>query len=419
MLALGLLGAGYLVQLVSPLRTNTDATVFLDLAATASDGGGFLVQGKRTHFPIGYPIILAALDRAGLACSASFIGLNLIAMAAGMASTAFVLKRSLRLETPTVWAITLMTMLCWVFIKHVTLPLSDIPYFGLAQGCLALLTWSAGRSRGPSLAALGLALGLALAAIAVRTVGIALLPALVFSCLSATTLRRGWEIVVRLRGRGALAALGLVGAVAIASPILVRTQYFREFLERWHDRAVVSELLLYKLNDWGELVLNTSAAKVPGAFRVVVPLAGALVPIVLAWGARLRHRLEVVDVYTAGYLFILLVWPYRDARFWLPVFPIFLGYVGLVRERYAAVVAMRRAGAAYLAAFGALGVFALAYSSRISLAHDRFPERYAGGVYRDSYRAAWSPDDAATGDDNARVDPQIVRLVQRYSRPLR
>jgi hypothetical protein len=72
----------------------------------------------------------------------------------------------------------------------------------------------------------------------------------------------------------------------------------------------------------------------------------------------------------------------------------------------------------YLASFTALGAVALAYSSWISLAGDRFPERFAAGVYRGSYHAAWSSG-SKPPDPTARVDPQIVRLVQRYSRSRR
>src|SRR5262249_20890236 len=153
----------------------------------------------------------------------------------------------------------------------------------------------------------------------------------------------------------------------------------------------LGSLASYKLNDWGELVLNTSAAKLPGRLRGVVPLVGALVPILLLWGARHRDRPTAVDVYTLSYLGILLVWPYQDARFCLPVVPISLGYAALLWERTRGCRVVRWAGAAYLAAFSALGAFALAYSTWISLAHDRFPERFAGGVYRDSYHAALNP----------------------------
>src|SRR4051794_7582125 len=102
----------------------------------------------------------------------------------------------------------------------------------------------------------------------------------------------------------------------------------------------------------------------------------------LAWGVRLHDRLAAVDVFTASYLVILLIWPYQDARFWIPVSPIFLGYAALIWERTPASPAVRRAGVAYLGAFGMLGVFAPAHSTWISLAHDRFPDRFAGGADR-------------------------------------
>ena len=202
MLALGLLWGGYLIQLASPLRTNTDATQFLDLAASASDGAGFVVDGKPSHFPPGYPLVLAALDRVGLACSASFIGLNLLALAAGLAATAYVLRRSLGLGTLPLLVIANLTLLCWVLIKHVTLPLSDIPYFGLAQGCLALLTWAADRPRPQRIRGIGLGLSLALAAITVRTVGISLLPGIMFASLPSSLVERCGALATATSGRG-------------------------------------------------------------------------------------------------------------------------------------------------------------------------------------------------------------------------
>jgi len=185
-------------------------------------------------------------------------------------------------------------------------------------------------------------------------------------------------------------------------------------LERWQGVVSPGELALYKLNDWGELVINTSAAKLPAAMRWAVAAGGAAVPLAMLLGARQRRRLAAVDVYMASYCAILLVWPYQDARFWIPVFPLLLGYAGLAAAQYTRFAAVRWTAVAYLSAFGLLGLVALAYSTWISLAHDRFPERFAGGVYRASYHAAWAPGPTPAGG-GARVDPQIVRLVQRYS----
>ena len=87
-LLLGFLVLAYLLQLFTPLRTNTDAISFLEIAASAGDGHGFLIQGEPSHFPPGYPFLVAALDRAGLACSTVLVGSNLAALAMGLVSAA-------------------------------------------------------------------------------------------------------------------------------------------------------------------------------------------------------------------------------------------------------------------------------------------------------------------------------------------
>src|SRR5437868_3308624 len=63
MVLLGLLATIYILQLYSPLRTNTDATCFLQMGASASDGLGFTCCKSSQHYPIGYPSLLSRPDR--------------------------------------------------------------------------------------------------------------------------------------------------------------------------------------------------------------------------------------------------------------------------------------------------------------------------------------------------------------------
>ena len=127
----------------------------------------------------------------------------------------------------------------------------------------------------------------------------------------------------------------------------------------------------------------------------------------------MRKRVEVIDVYLAGYGAILLVWPYRDARFWIPVFPILVGYSWLVFQWAGRWRGIRWGAPVYLASYSVLGAVALAYISWISLSGDSFPDRYAGGVYRESYQAAYGIRPQA-GRETAGSDFQLVRLLQRY-----
>ncbi len=45
-----------------------------------------------------------------------------------------------------------------------------------------------------------------------------------------------------------------------------------------------------------------------------------------------RRKLSHVEVYLGCYTAILVVWPFTDARFWMPVFPLLLAdaWIGLL-----------------------------------------------------------------------------------------
>jgi hypothetical protein len=408
--ALVVLGLAYLIQLASPLRLNTDATSFLTLAASSRDGQGFVIDKKPTHFPVGYPSMLAVLDWSGLGCSMGIIGLNLVLLASGCASTAYLLRRSFGFESNVISLICMLTLLSWVLVKHATLPLSDVPFFGVAMACLATLTWSIDQSSSRRLIGLGTGAILIIAAIAVRTVGIALIPALGLSCLPKDWPGRLTVFLKSYPGRSVLLLLVMLGAAAGGCVAVTQTLYFQEMMAQW---AGWRELAQIRLEDWGELVINTSLAKLPGSLQAIVPWAGGVGAIVACMGAARRARLDIVDVYAASYAAILLVWPYRDARFWLPILPILAGYTWLAFQRVAAWKMLRRIAVAYVAAFSLMGCIALFYSSRISLAGERFADLYGDGIYRDSYNAL-SSKRAPGSPKNERGDPKLVRLIERF-----
>jgi hypothetical protein len=407
---LAALSALYLIQLASPLRLNTDATSFLTLAASRVDGQGFVIDGQPTHFPVGYPLMLVALESMGVACSASIIGLNFVMLALGCAGTGYLLRRSFRFGTDAIIFICAMTLLCWVFVKHATLPLSDLPYFGLSMVCLATLKWSTDQSMPRRLVGTGIGAGVMIAAIAVRTVGIALVPALALSCLPADAWRKltGWFKKWPARS---ILALALVTVVAVAGCLSVtQTQYFHEMNTEWVGWSKVAQ---FRLEDWGELVMNTSLAKLPRLLQTIVPWVGTAGAFVVCCGLARRARLEIVDAYALCYTAILLVWPYRDCRFWLPVFPILAAYAWLALDAVGDRTPIRIGALSYVAAYFLMGFAALFFSTRISLSGERFPELYGGGIYRASYRAlSGKPIDGYSHDDKA--DPNLMRLILRY-----
>ena len=413
--ALLALSAIYLLQLVSPLRLTTDANSFLTLATSFLDGQGFVIDGRRTHFPVGYPLILVALARTGLACSASIIGINLIMLASGCAGAAYLLRRSFGFDTALVGLLCAMTLLSWVFVKHTTLPLSDVPYFGLSMVCLATLRWSIDQSLPRRLIGLAVGMTLVIAAVAVRTAGIALIPAFVVSCLPAD----GWAKLPRwfkhYPRRSAFVLATLLLATAAGCMTITQSRYFSEMVAEWRGWTELSRI---RLEDWGELVTNTSMAKLPRSLQMVVPVAGAIGAFFVCFGAVRRARLGIVDAYAVCYSGILLVWPYRDCRFWLPVFPILAAYSWLALDEVASSLWVRRVRLAYIAGYSLMGCAGLYYSSHISLSGERFPDLYGGGIYRDSYRALASKRSGGNDATN-RGDLQLIRLIERYGSGVR
>ncbi len=413
---LALLGALYGLQMASPLRLNTDAIVFLFLGQSAAAGKGFLVHGQPTHFPAGYPAMLAGLDAAGLGASWAYIGLNCVFVAAAVWCSYRLYRQAFDFSGVMASALCVLVLLCHVLVKHLTLPISDTVFMGLAMMALlacqrAVRSWRW----------LPVAAGLVVIAVAVRTVGIALVPALGWACLPQgpeeglrghlLTLRGLWNtrrgVVV-----GGVAALVLAAAGGVR--VIARTAYVREAGEVFQGHGGLVPGFIWisrsRLLEWAEVAINVPMAKLPAAAAAVLPFIGAAVLAVILGGFWLRRwRAGVVEVFLLAYLFILFCWPYYDARFLLPVVPLALGAMGLWFRR------LPRAGRAILLSWTVCfvlgGTAALLYSTRLSLSGQRFPDLYGTAETKACYRVAFGQ---GTATDQA--DPDMLALLRAYEK---
>jgi len=315
----------YVLQAASPLRLNGDAVALLSLARSVAEGGGLVYHGTPTHYPPGYPFLVAALDRAGWARSSVFIMLNIGFVALGLAGVYYVCRKAFGLDRLGAVIVLDLSLLSYVMIKHVTLPHTDIPYFGLSFAALAVLT-RVEESKGR--AAAGWAMfgtGLVLVATAVRTVGIAFIPAVIWCCFSVRIIESIKQARAPDNGRRlVVTVVVLVVAGALSLAAVTRTRYFWCAVGRYTEAGGFFHCLVsiwrFKLNELGELALNIPKAKLPGALTALVPFAGCAALLVSLWGCWLRRRnFRAADVYLAAYGLILLLWPYYNARFWLPV----------------------------------------------------------------------------------------------------
>lgn len=397
------LAAWHLVQGWSPLRLNVDAIHFLSVAASVADGEGYLYAGTPTYFPHGYPALIAAFGRLGLGVSWAVFGVSYAFFALGLWATYSIVREGDRQPRWVGFLVVSLSLLSFAFVKHVPVPTSDVPYFGLATLSAYVLARTAAYADARRWWLLLLGVALAGLAIWFRTVGIALVPAVLWAALA-----QGSPLMAPIarisRHRLGVAALALVALAGVAAGV---------FLVLHTQAKYVDELGIYfasmDLGEWietfyertqllGELALNVPASQLPAALGLILAGAGVVAAAMLGYGLWLRRRrLSAVDVYVLTYLGIITVWPAGDARFMMPILPLLMiwaveGVRDLLPTSPRVTLASRASQFvvyAYVAGFALAGLAALAYSTSLTLAGDRFPARYGSGSFESEYRLAF------------------------------
>ena len=407
-----LLAIGFLLQLNSPLRLNTDAVVLLSMGDSAAHNGGFLNHGQATVFPPGYPALLAFLLKAGFAHPWVILSLNAIFLVIGLLSVHALLVRRLFQDRTVVLVICSIFLLSYVVIKHFTLPLTDVPFFCCSMCCLALL--DAAIHQASSLRFLTLALSawlLALVAIAVRRVGLALLPALIFMLATSPQFRL---LLKRASLVSRLALLAAALLVCLVTAQVVRKTSTLSDLNTATQSVKTSELVArvfnYRLTELGELFANFPFSRTPEKLRFVTPWIGFFALLLFLYGlVSKRVQIGPTEVFLVCYTAILFTWPYYDARFWLPVLPLLAAYCALAAQRLRLPAVLV---AAYCLVFAVLGFGALAYSTRISFAGPKFPDKFGDGRLRSTYCAALQS--CAVVPNPSDVNPKVLHLLEEY-----
>jgi hypothetical protein len=379
---------------------------------SAAHGDGFLDGGQKTVFPPGYPALLAVLLRLSFAHPWVIVSLNLIFLSTGLIAAYSLLIREFFEDKSEVLIICSFFLLSYVVVKHFTIPLSDVPFFCLSMCCLA--TMSHARNTDSSLRFVILVVAawlLAVAAITMRRVGVTLIPPLVFMIV------RSSQFKLMLKRLSLSTKLVIVMVPVFASVgtlyVVTKTATLSDFIgvaKNLNMSALVLRILSYRLTELGELLGNFPLSKTPTKLHAIVPWIGLLLLLVTLFGlATKRTKISPTEVFLVCYMGVLIAWPFRDARFWLPVIPLLIAYtvLGAKSLRFPkAVITM------YCIAYATLGFGVIAYSTRITFSGCRFPDRYGDGALRPTYYASFEscPD---RGDPN-KVDAKVLRLLQEY-----
>jgi hypothetical protein len=422
-ICLCLLVGGYLIQIFSPLRINTDSYTLLSMAVSAYQGAGYLVDGKPAQFPIGYPFLVKTLLQIGLASSLTLVLFNLVNLFAGLMVWRVWLKSDNVSARP--FLLIALILSSWVMVKHVTLPQTELFYFGVSH--LSLLFAWLFYKEGSRRMWLWFAASTALAYVAFRcrTIGVVFFPMLAITALSHPAIASFVRPVLK---RKSSYAYGMIGALIVLIPatimvrkagpgIATRGSYLFDLLQTYAQHSSIKlfvQNFLYRVLEFGEIFCNMPANRAP-QMLLAVYLVGLAAWSAVLYGAYLLFRDKSflpILIYFILYVTVLLIWPYYDPRFWLPLLPILL-YMSLkamkgLENRWSLT---RFAFRAYIVWFIFLGGAALLISSRVSLSGKDFSEVFGQGDNKMSYRFAFRNGQYV---DMSKVDERTVRLLRIF-----
>jgi hypothetical protein len=356
-----------------PVGVTNDDGMYVILAKSLATGHGYRwlnLPGApaATHFPPGYPAILAVLWWIAPAFPANVIVFKLAnAMFMAVAATAtFALARTrLELGEPAAAALTFAGTLGIPVLTLSTIVMSEALFLALLIPTLLLAerVLSAEERSGRDVLVLALLAG---AATLVRTHGVALIAAVVL----ALALRRRIRDALVFAG----ATLALVAPwqlwVSIHSsavPLAMRGNY--ESYGAWfatglhaNGLGLIGRTVGRTTTELAGMLATVVAPSMPVAVRL---LALAVVLAALCVGLReLWRRAPVVTFFLGFYLAIVVIWPFSPTRFVWGVWPLVIALLGLAARR--ALAWRPTTPTARLARFAAVAASALVASGYVA-----------------------------------------------------
>jgi len=375
----------YVLNLNSPLRLNTDAISYFSLEETIENGTPGIIKGVKSHFSLGYPYYLWMLNKINLLASPFIILSNIIFIFITLFFISKLLysEKAIAVNNDLIQLITI-TLLSWIIIKHFTLPLPDILYLGISFCSLYFMHLYMKRHL---VKLIIIAFILCLIAIMLRVIGISLIAIMVFVLYKVqrqkakhpTTSNKATIFII----------LFVILMLSIGSTLLGFEQpsiYIKEFLSRISQSENKHNYIFNNLKghfiELGEIFVNAPFSKIdiiiPHTISVLVFIAFGTIcfTIIAATLWFKRKSLDLPHIYLLVYSPIILIWPWHDARFWLPVLPIiyYIIFIDKAFIRFRFYTALKKV---YLTYFLIIGLCALLYTTKLSLNRESFPYLYS------------------------------------------
>ena len=381
---------GYLVQINSPLRLNSDNSNLLTMAYSYIHTGDYLVNGRESHLPSGYPFFVYILDKIGAANAFGLVLVNIGLIGVGIISFVGIIKKGYPRLTKTSPIICLLTLMSFVVLKYSALAQSEALFF--ATSLLALRcgigiegTWSRRLFYWALFAILS---GIS---IWVRTIGIFLIPAVAASLYPVLFNQNFSKFIEHINRRHLTLIILIIIGLFCGIYALVHETLYWEYLFRGYIGNF--DLLISHLA--GKLtVLFQLFGNIPPRFIDASPIAlniicGLFLLFSIFTGFwAVRKKIGIIEIYLGATIGALFLWPAVQPRFWMAILPfLFLyGIIGL--EKALTSSGFQFLMKTWVLGFIVLGIAGLSYSISLTLDRDTFPSRYGNQVLTEVYRAA-------------------------------
>jgi len=257
---------------------------------------------------------------------------------------------------------------------------------------------------------------LVIASVCIRRIGVALIPALLYAVVFQSEVqlyvarlsfrRKAAIILVAASVAASLGAISIAWGVRTASTLLDLSAMLKGHVLLDAALGVMS----FRSKELGEIAVNLPYPALPHIVQGCIPIIGALVFLSIIAGIAWRKEFGIVETYFVSYMAIVLVWPFYDPRFWLPVIPFLIAYSGLALKRLVQGKIAMYIVEGYVMIFVLMGTLTLASDTRLSFSGSRSGDFYTEGRYHSTYCAVWHCKDL----DAAKVDLDAMHLLRYY-----
>ena len=408
-LSIYIMAAVYIAGAFTPLHLHFDSIRYYDIKDCIEYGCPPNSFAATDYLPYGYTALLIILSKLGVLNSTAIVLVNCLYVFGGL----YFIKKIFEGKVDTLLLIVI-TLFNWVLIKFATHPLSEMQYIFFSSASLYCFYRY---TKNKNYLQLALSFVFCFLTIITRTVGVALVPALMLGVawqhkneLKRIIQKNKILIVI------AVAAMAVVVFFAKQLKLVDYTNLLKEPLQKGVGNFF-AENLKNHFTELTEVFLNLPSNKVlgylPASFGNFFFVAlGVLFFGWFIWAAFSKNsRIPFyIKIYLLFYSFIILNWPYYDPRFWVPILPLMVAVI--LQTPFGNNRIAKNVSKLYLAAYLVLGLFAAAYSLYVGFNKERFSKNHAKGVYRNEYEIYFFG--KPQSDTASRIDSNVLDILQKY-----